>query len=114
GGHTATTTKVLAGPTDVVASTSAVITFGLRGILVPATVTLVIQDLAASGGNYSAPASKSLYFGLHQIPNGGPCTGTVSIAGFAQSNSSTGGILQPTQTVINNTLCVVSLEGYLK
>lgn len=105
------TNAAIAGPGDVIASTGAVLTHKIRGFLTPATVTVVLQDLAASG-SFTVPAGKTLFFGIHGTNTS--CAGNFSINGFLTSESSTGGMLNAGESVTNSKACIATLNGYLK
>lgn len=123
GNHTATTvarvygqTKqgnpAILGPGDVIASTATTLAATIRAVLVPAVVTVILQDLGI-GGSYTVPAGKTLYFGT--IAAAYQCSGTMNIGGFVSAtNAGQGGILNAGQSLTNNTNCVMTLNGYLR
>lgn len=101
----------MAGAGDILASTGTH-TIKLHGGLLNfhSAATLVLQNLAASGGTYSAPASQNFYFQARNTDTN--CAGTLSIGGL--STGDPGGILPAGQTLTNNRACIVTINGWLK
>ncbi|MDE1977132.1 MAG: hypothetical protein KGI84_07735 [Elusimicrobia bacterium] len=115
-GTTLSNATSIIGPGDVVSSTSTSISLGMRGVLVPPVVQVVVQDLAA-GGSYTVPAGKTFFFEAVAPSPNSSCTGTVAINGISVSsnfNRISGGMALAGQNVNNNTTCTVTLDGYLK
>ena len=104
------------GPGDVVSSTSTSLSFLMHGVLVPAVVQVVIQDLA-SGASYAVPSGKTFYFEANAASPYGLCTGTMAVNGISLNNTfkrNAGGVALAGQNVTNNTTCTMTLDGYLK
>ena len=108
------TNPFIVGPGDVISSTGTQISFGVRGVLVPASVPVVVQDVGM-GGNYTNSSSSDLYFGM--LATQAACAGNVNIGGFTTAISVSkgqGGVLLAGQAVTNNTNCMLTLDGYLR
>ena len=106
----------IVGPGDVVSSTSTSVSLTLRGVLVPATVQIVVQDLSA-GGSYIVPAGKNLYFEAIAGQQQTGCSGPIAINGVSLTlgyTSLVGGIALSGQSITNNSNCLTTLDGYLK
>ena len=91
----------MAGPGMVLASTSSAVTYQLIGYLVPASVTIVAQDLSA-GSTYTVPSDRNLYRMAVNGPSGGPFPVQLAVNGaplgeyYANSFIGSGSVIKNT------------------
>lgn len=100
------------GPGDVITSTSTTNPVKMKGFLIPASVSVILQNMGI-GGTYTVPAGKTFYFGLLKTADN--CSGDTNIDGFADTIGGGGsGVMEAGQILTNNTNCTLVLNGYLR
>lgn len=109
-------THNILGPGTVLASTSTAITFDIIGFTVPASVTVVLTDIAPSG-TYTVPAGKIFYLAQQAYPNSAASSpwltanGVIVTLPWGQSIPYTIG---PGKIITNTSNGLTTINGYLK